>query len=72
MKQSLIDSLVGLSFDDATEKIKESGFDLMVVDVGAVITEIARPNIIIVGVENQMVKEARAGDPTQLETEPEQ
>lgn len=68
MKQSLLDSLEGLTVDKAQELVKAAGHqvDLIPEDCMAITLQ-ARPNTVILWQENGLVTLAQAGDPLELD-----
>ena len=70
MRQSFLDSLVGIPVKDAIMVVGEHEFKAFVVpeDCNA-ITQQARPKTVILWQENGRVRIAEAGDPLELERE---
>lgn len=68
MKQELLNSVVGLTVEDAEERVIASGHETLVVpeDVDA-LTDIARPNTVILWEVADIIYLAEAGDLAELE-----
>ena len=68
MKQSFLDSLIGLSENVAVTKVKTAGFTAETLGPKENITQIARPNTVLLTLtmKGGVVKSASAGDPCQV------
>lgn len=70
IKQSLLDSLEGLTTDAATKIAKDAGHKVWLIPEGVdAIPLLAMPNTVILWQENGKVATAQAGDGLELEDE---
>ena len=66
MKQSFLDSLAGLLVDSARETAEAAGHEVQIVPMGVALSAVARPNTVVLWVEDNIVKFAKPGDPLEL------
>lgn len=68
MKTSLLDSLVGMTIEEATKTVRANHHDVNLIPESIIaINSVAKPNTIVLWQENGKVKLAVAGDPCEVE-----
>ena len=66
LTKKFIDSLIGLPTTNAKNKVTNIGMKSVTYPSKSIITMIARPNTVLLFIENGIVKSASAGDPTEI------
>jgi hypothetical protein len=67
MKKHILNKLKGLDAKVAIRLVEKYGHESEIVLEGEVITQQARPNTVILWTKDDVVVQATAGDPTELE-----
>lgn len=66
-RKELIQTVVGMGVDDAIKLVESNGLKAEAHVHDTIIISIARPNSILLWVENFIVKSAELGDPCEIE-----